>query len=50
MTRQTVHAIIAGRSSVGDWLEEGWLEETNATPQFWNKMQANHTLWEIERL
>lgn len=48
-TRQTVHAIIAGRSSVGAEMAVRLARAFNTTPQFWLKLQANHTVWEVER-
>ena len=48
-SRQTVHAIIAGRSSVGAEMAVRLARAFNVTPQFWLNMQTNHTVWEIEQ-
>jgi addiction module HigA family antidote len=48
-TRQTVHAIIAGRSAVGPEMAVRLARAFNTTPQFWLAMQANHVLWQLER-
>ena len=48
-TRQTVHAIIAGRSAVGPEMAVRLARAFNTTPQFWLNMQTNHVVWEIER-
>src|SRR6185295_4799838 len=48
-TRQTVHAIIAGRSAVGPEMAVRLSRAFNTTPQFWLNMQTNHVVWEIER-
>jgi len=48
-SRQTVHAIIAGRSAVGAEMAVRLARAFNVTPQFWLNMQTNHTVWEIER-
>jgi addiction module HigA family antidote len=49
-SRQTVHAIIAGRSAVGPEMAVRLGRAFNTTPQFWLNLQANHVVWEIERL
>src|SRR5215472_8582192 len=49
ISRQTVHAIIAGRSSVGAEMAVRLARAFNVTPQFWLNMQTNHTVWEIEQ-
>jgi antitoxin HigA-1 len=49
-SRQTVHAIISGRSAVGPEMAVRLARAFNTTPQFWLNMQAIHALWEIERL
>lgn len=48
-TRQTVHAIIAGRSAVGPEMAVRLARAFNTTPQFWLNLQTNHIVWEIER-
>ena len=49
-SRQTVHAIIAGRSAVGPEMAVRLARAFSTTPQFWLNMQMNHVVWEIERL
>jgi addiction module HigA family antidote len=49
-SRQTVHAILAGRSAVGAEMAVRLARAFNTTPQFWLNMQTNHVLWEIERV
>jgi addiction module HigA family antidote len=48
-TRQTVHAIIAGRSAVGPEMAVRLARAFSTTPQFWLNMQTNHAVWELER-
>jgi antitoxin HigA-1 len=48
-SRQTVHTIIAGRSEVRAEMAVRLARAFNTTPQFWLRMQINHTVWEIER-
>jgi addiction module HigA family antidote len=48
-SRQTVHAIIAGRSAVGAEMAVRLARAFNVTPQFWLNMQTNHVVWEIEQ-
>lgn len=49
-SRQTVHALIAGRSGVGPEMAVRLARAFNTTPQFWLNMQMNHAVWEIERM
>lgn len=49
-SRQTVHALIAGRSAVGPEMAVRLARAFNTTPQFWLNMQTNHAVWEIERM
>jgi antitoxin HigA-1 len=49
-TRQTVHAIIAGRSAVREEMAVRLARAFKTTPQFWLNLQANHVVWELERL
>ena len=49
-TRQTVHAIIAGRSAVREEMAVRLARAFKTTPQFWLNLQANHAVWEFERL
>jgi antitoxin HigA-1 len=48
-SRQTVHTIIAGRSAVRAEMAVRLARAFNTTPQFWLRMQINHTVWEVER-
>jgi antitoxin HigA-1 len=48
-SRQTVHAIIAGRSAVGAEMAVRLGRAFNVTPQFWLNMQTNFDVWELER-
>jgi len=48
-SRQTVHAIIAGRSAVTADMAARLARAFRTTPQFWLNMQANHDVWEPER-
>ena len=48
-SRQTVHAIIAGRSAVGAEMAVRLGRAFNVTRQFWLNMQTNHMVWEIEK-
>jgi addiction module HigA family antidote len=48
-TRQTVHAIVSGRSSVREEMAVRLARAFKTTPQFWLNLQMNHTVWEIER-
>lgn len=48
-SRQTVHAIIAGRSAVREEMATRLARAFKTTPQFWLSMQANHAVWDIER-
>jgi antitoxin HigA-1 len=48
-SRQTVHAIIAGRSTVGPEMAVRLARAFNVSPQFWLNMQTNHSVWELER-
>ena len=48
-SRQTVHAIIAGRSAVGAEMAVRLARAFKVTPQFWLNMQTNHVVWEIEQ-
>lgn len=48
-SRQTVHTIISGRSAVRAEMAVRLARAFNTTPQFWLRMQINHTVWEIER-
>src|SRR5215813_15392296 len=49
-SRQTVHAIIAGRSAVREEMAVRLARAFNTTPQFWLNLQSNHVVWELERL
>ena len=49
-SRQTVHAIIAGRSAVREEMAVRLARVFNTTPQFWLNLQSNHVVWELERL
>jgi addiction module HigA family antidote len=49
-TRQTVHAIIAGRSAVREEMAVRLARAFKTTPQFWLNLQMNHVVWELERL
>jgi antitoxin HigA-1 len=49
-SRQTVHAIIAGRSMVTPEMAARLGRAFSNSPQFWLNMQANHVLWELDRL
>jgi addiction module HigA family antidote len=49
-SRQTVHALIAGRSGVGPEMAVRLARAFDTTPQFWLNMQMNHAVWEIERM
>jgi addiction module HigA family antidote len=49
-TRQTVHAIIAGRSAVREEMAVRLARAFRTTPQFWLNLQVNHVVWEFERL
>jgi len=49
-TRQTVHAIIAGRSAVREEMAVRLGRAFQTTPQFWLNLQMNHVVWELERL
>jgi addiction module HigA family antidote len=49
-TRQTVHAIIAGRSAVREEMAVRLARAFETTPQFWLNLQTNHVVWEFERL
>jgi addiction module HigA family antidote len=48
-TRQTVHAILSGRSAVGAEMAVRLARAFDTTPQFWINMQTNHMVWEIEQ-
>ena len=48
-SRQTVHAIIAGRSAVREEMAVRLARAFKTTPQFWLNLQTNHTVWELER-
>jgi antitoxin HigA-1 len=48
-SRQTVHAIIAGRSAVGAEMAVRLGRAFNVTPQFWLNMQTNYDVWELDR-
>jgi addiction module HigA family antidote len=48
-SRQTVHAIIAGRSAVTADMAARLARAFRTTSQFWLNMQANHDVWEPER-
>jgi antitoxin HigA-1 len=48
-SRQTVHAIIAGRSAVGAEMAVRLGRAFNVTPQFWLNMQTSYAVWELER-
>src|ERR1700730_6210663 len=49
-SRQTVHAIIAGRSAVREEMAVRLARAFETTPQFWLNLQMNHAVWELERL
>jgi antitoxin HigA-1 len=49
-SRQTVHAIIAGRSMVTPEMAARFGRAFDTTPQFWLNLQMNHVLWEVDRL
>jgi len=49
-SRQTVHAIIAGRSAVREEMAVRLARAFNTTLQFWLNLQSNHVVWELERL
>jgi antitoxin HigA-1 len=49
-SRQTVHAIIAGRSAVREEMAVRLARAFKTSPQFWLNMQVNHVVWEFERL
>jgi addiction module HigA family antidote len=49
-SRQTVHAIIAGRSAVREEMAVRLARAFKTTPQFWLNLQVNHAVWELERL
>jgi addiction module HigA family antidote len=49
-TRQTVHAIIAGRSAVTPEMAARLGRAFNTSPQFWLNLQMKHALWEVDRL
>jgi antitoxin HigA-1 len=49
-SRQTVHAIIAGRSAVREEMAVRLARAFKTTPQFWLNLQSNHVVWELERL
>jgi addiction module HigA family antidote len=48
-SRQTVHAIISGRSAVRAEMAVRLAQAFNTTSQFWLRMQINHDVWEFER-
>jgi antitoxin HigA-1 len=48
-SRQTVHAIIAGRSAVGLEMAVRLGRAFNVTPQFWLNMQTSYAVLELER-
>jgi addiction module HigA family antidote len=48
-TRQTVHAIISGRSSVTPEMAARLARVFDTSSQFWMNMQTNHDVWEPER-
>jgi addiction module HigA family antidote len=48
-SRQTVHAIIAGRSAVTADMAARLGRAFRTAPQFWLNLQANHDVWEPER-
>jgi addiction module HigA family antidote len=48
--RQTVHAIIAGRTAVRKEMAVHLARAFKTTPQFWLNLQSNHVVWELERL
>jgi antitoxin HigA-1 len=49
-SRQTVHAVIAGRSAVREETAVRLARAFKTTPQFWLNLQSNHVVWELERL
>jgi len=49
-SRQTVHAIIAGRSAVREEMAVRLARAFKTTPQFWLNLQTSHTVWDLERL
>jgi antitoxin HigA-1 len=49
-SRQTVHAVIAGRSAVREEMAVRLAGAFKTTPQFWLNLQSNHVVWELERL
>ena len=48
-SRQTVHAIIAGRSMVSPEMAVRLGRAFKTSPQFWLNMQANYSVWGLER-
>jgi antitoxin HigA-1 len=48
-SRQTVHAIIAGRTAVTADMAARLARAFNTSAQFWMNLQANHDVWEPER-
>ena len=48
-SRQTVHAILAGRSAVTPDMAARLGRVFSTSPQFWLNMQAAHDVWEPER-
>ena len=49
VTRQTISAIIAGRSTVTPDLAARLAKAFNTTAKFWSVMQSNHDVWDAER-
>ena len=49
VTRQTISAIIAGRSNVTPDLAARLAKAFNTTAKFWSVMQSNHDVWDAER-
>lgn len=49
-SRQTVHAIIAGRTAVREAMAVRLARTFKTTPQVWLNLQSNHVVWELERL
>jgi plasmid maintenance system antidote protein VapI len=49
VSRQTVHAIISGRSSVTAEMAVRLGRAFNTSSRLWLNLQANHDVWEPER-
>ncbi len=49
VSRQALHAVLSGRSSVSPEMAARIAKLFGSTPEFWLRLQMAHDLWRVER-